>query len=320
MIRTSSLLILSLFAGAALGASGFDTTIIPEPPLLREGFVLRGADGRLSGPDGDNVIPARLRQEDAWFFELAEDVNDYRSVLKAGTRLQMLPSSTLERMIADARARSEATFRLWNGRITRYKGRNFLFPSFFLPVRQIAEPEPQVVEQPKPEEPGRAIETPPVQEREPEPILQDPNDVLSIPRDLLQKLRTTRKTMAARERPIVSGNKVAAEPNSPDGEKQRPEPVRYSGGTDSVLIDRTGFLVDDGGGLVFVPDALGQNVQHERLHLLPCEALELAELERDADFEPVRFRVAGILTRYEDADYLLLSKATPVYTHGNFGR
>lgn len=311
MIRTSPLLILSLLAGAALGASGFDTTIIPEPTLLREGFVLRGADGRLSGPDGN----------DAWFFELAEDVNDYRSVLKAGTRLQMLPSSTLERMIADARARSEATFRLWNGRITRYRGRNFLFPSFFLPVRQIAEPEPQVVEEPKPEEPGRAIETPPVPEREPEPILQDPNDVLSIPRDLLQKLRTTRKTMAARERPIVNGDRVAAaEPNSADGENRQPEPVRYSGGSDSVLVDRTGFLVDDSGELVLAPDALGRNVRHERLHLLPCEALELAELERAADFEPVRFRVAGILTRYEGADYLLLSKATRVYTHGNFGR
>ncbi|MHC4570252.1 MAG: hypothetical protein ACYTE3_31430 [Planctomycetota bacterium] len=312
MSRILTSLIPAFLAGAALGASAFDTTLIPEPPLLRDGFVLRGVDGRLSGPDSN----------DAWFFELAADVNDFRDVLKTGTRLQVLPSSTLERMIADGRKRSEMTFRLWNGRVTRYKGRNFIFPSFFLPVRQAKEPEPKISGKPPGQTDGEAAETPPAQPRQREPVVQDPNDVLTIPSDLLRKLKDTRETMAARERQIVDSNAVATiEPNLPGDDKARPEPERYAGGSDSVFVDRTGFLIGQGDdNFVLALDSLGRNVSRVSLRLLPCEALELAEMKRSADFEPVRFRIAGILTKYEDTDYLLLQKATPSYSHGNFGR
>jgi hypothetical protein len=310
MSKIPALLVTVSLVAVAWGASGFDTKLIPEPPLLLDGFVLRGVDGRLSGPDSNG----------AWFFELAADVNDFRDVLKTGTRLQMLPSSTLEKMIADGRKRSEMTFRLWNGRVTRYKGRNFIFPSFFLPVRQAKEPEPKISEEPPGQTNGEAVETPPAQQRQREPVVQDPNDVLTIPSDLLRKLRDTRETMAARERRIVDSNTVpTVEPNLPDDNRAQPE--RYGGGSDSVFVDRTGFLIAQGDdNFVFALDALGRNVSRVSLRLLPCEALELAELKRSADFEPVRFRIAGILTKYEDTDYLLLQKATPSYSHGNFGR
>ncbi len=312
MSRILTSLIPAFLAGAALGASAFDTTLIPEPPLLRDGFVLRGVDGRLSGSDSNDV----------WFFELAADVNDFRDVLKTGTKLQMLPSSTLERMMADGRKRSAMTFRLWNGRVTRYKGRNFIFPSFFLPVRRAKEPEPKISRKPPGQINGEAVETPPAQQRQREPVVQDPNDVLTIPDDLLRKLQTTRQTMAARERRIVDSNAVPTmEPNLPGDDRAKPQPERYSGGSDSVFVDRTGFLISrDDGSFVFALDALGRSVSRVSLRLLPCEALELAELRMSADFEPVRFRVAGILTKYEDTDYLLLQKATPTYSHGNFGR
>ncbi len=80
------------------------------------------------------------------------------------------------------------------------------------------------------------------------------------------------------------------------------------------------LLGRDDGRLVFRLDALGRNVQQLSLRLLPCEVLELAELKRSAELEPVRFKIAGILTRYEGQDYLLLQKATQTYSHGNFGR
>ena len=308
MKKIPVLLILVLSVGAAWGVSGFDTTLIPEPPLLREGFILRGVDGRLSGPDGNG----------AWFFELAEYVNDFRDVLAAGTKVQVLPSSTLERMIADGRSRSEMTFRLWNGRITRYKGRNYIFPSFFLPVSLGKEPEQEVLETPQTARPDEIIETPPWQEGEPPPITRDPNDIITIPSDILEKLRTTRETMAARKRQIVDVNdSPAAEPNLPDDGRKR----SYAGGSDSVFVNRTGFIVGrDDGSFIFELDALGRNVRRRSLRLLPCEALELAEMKISAVFEPVRFRAAGILTEYENVDYLLLHKATPAYSHGNFGR
>ncbi len=305
-------MVLALLVGVARGVSGFDTTLIPEPPLLREGFVLRGVDGRLSSPDGN----------DAWFFELSADVNDFRDVLEAGTKVRILPSSTLEKMIANGRRRSEMTFRLWNGRVTRYKGENFIFPSFFLPVRQISEPEPKKTEEIRPQAGAGAMETPPEQKTDPPTITRDPNDVLDIPSDILDKLRDTREAMAARERPIEDENDVAAvEPNQPDESRDQPEGQRYRGASDSVFVNRTGFIVArDDGGFVFELDSLGLNVRRRSLRLLPCEALELAERKISADFEPIRFKVGGILTDYQDTDYLLLHKATPTYNHGNFGR
>ena len=119
MSRIPAFLVLAFSVSAALGVSGFEATITREPPLLRDGFVLRGVDGKLSGPDSN----------DLWHFELASDVNDYRAVIRAGTKLELLPSSALEKMIADAKVRDEVTYRLWNGRGTRaetsYSSRSF---------------------------------------------------------------------------------------------------------------------------------------------------------------------------------------------------
>jgi hypothetical protein len=312
MSKIPVLLVLAFSVSVVFGASGFDTTITREPPLLRDGFVLRGVDGKLSGPDSN----------DAWFFEIASDVNDYRAVLAAGTKLELLPSSALEKMIADSKMRSEVTYRLWNGRVTKYKGRNFIFPTFFLPLSPVKKPEPKTVAQPRQQKKIKPVVAPPAQERELEPIVRDPNDVLTIPLDILEKLRARREEMATRAPPIVDNNRVSlAEPNLASEDEEQPEPEHYSQGADSVFVDRMAFLVArNDGGLAFALDALGRNVQQLSLRVLPCEVLELTELKRSAELEAVRFKIAGILTRYEDQDYLLLQKAIQTYSHGNFGR
>jgi len=90
---------------------------------------------------------------------------------------------------------------------------------------------------------------------------------------------------------------------------------------DSILADRTAFLSKkDDGQLVFVLDALGRNVRPVSLWLLPCEVLELAEYRQSAEPEPVRFKIAGIVTKYKGENYLLLQKATRIYSHQNFDR
>ena len=76
----------------------------------------------------------------------------------------------------------------------------------------------------------------------------------------------------------------------------------------------------DEGRFIFVPDALGRNVQKLSLHLLPCEALELTELKIAAEPETLRFKIAGIMTKYKGDKYLLLERAKRTYSHGNFGR
>ncbi len=304
MSKIPVFLILTFFAGVVSGASGFDAKSVRDTPLLRDGFVPRRIDGGLIGPDSNDV----------WFFETSSDVNDYRAVVKAGARLELLPSSALEKMIADAGPRSTVTYRLRNARITKYKGRNFIFPDHFLPLGQAKKADPKTSEEPQ-QKSTESTEKPPAQEREPEPAIDDANDVLKIPPEVLEKLRAGRKEMETGSRQIADSNRVSTD------ELQQPQAKRYSRGADSVFVDRTAFLVGrNDGRLVFATDALGRNVRRQSLRLLPCEALELAESKRSAELERVRFKIAGIVTKYKGKDYLLLQKATQVYSYGNFGR
>ena len=104
-------------------------------------------------------------------------------------------------------------------------------------------------------------------------------------------------------------------------EKEGEQPQRAAMKLDTVLADRTAVLVkQDNGRFVFVLDAYGLSIQDVSFRLLPCEALELTEARQVAELNPVRFKIAGIQTKYKGTDYLLLQKATRVYSHGNFGR
>ncbi|MBN2593302.1 MAG: hypothetical protein JXA81_07325 [Sedimentisphaerales bacterium] len=296
MNRTSIFLILVFFIGLVPAASGFCAEINPETPLLRDGFVMNGVDGDLVGPDSNDV----------WFFELSSDVNDYRTVVEAGTRLELLPSSALERMTADRKTRTAAVYRLWNSRVTKYKSRNFIFPNFFLPVSKTKK-------QQQKQDGSTDAATEPQPGRE--SAVDDPNDVLTMPREVMEKLRARRERTAGTGQQVPDSNGISAE------EDKLPSAQRYRRSSDSVLVDRTALLVErDDGRLVFVLDALGRNVQKLSLNLLPCAAMELTELKQAAEPEPLRFKVAGIMTKYKGEDYLLLEKATRTYSHGNFGR
>jgi hypothetical protein len=289
MSRTLLHLILVLLISSDPAAAGFGADIIRKTPLLRDGFVMMGADGKLIGPDSNDVR----------FFELASDVNDYRAVIKAGTRLELLPSSTLEKMSADKKMRTTSAYRLWNSRVTRYKGRNFIFPGYFMPLSKAGKTEPEQLQEPQlnKQEPSR---TQSVQD------LNEPNDILAMPKEIVEKLRARRPDTRY---PILDARQESRVRN------------KASGGPDLVFVDRTGFLIrQDDGLLVFVPDALGRNVQKLSLHLLPCAILELAELKQAAEPEVMRFKIAGIMTKYKGDNYLLLEKATLAYSHGNFGR
>ena len=264
--------------------------------LLRDGFVLRGVDGTLIGPDSNDV----------WFFELSSDVNDYKAVVKAGTRLELLPSSALERMTADVKMRSAAAYRLWNGRVTKYKGRNFIFPNYFLPLSKPKKPDSKLATRDQGEERPAT---------EKELVIDEPNDVLTLPKEIIEKLKTKREK-------IVDSNRVQVdEPRLKTEKAELPDAKGYAQSADSIFVDRTALLVRrDDGRLVFVPDALGRNVQRLSLRLLPCEMLELTEREQSAEPETLRFKIAGIMTKYKGDNYLLLQKATIAYNHGNFGR
>ncbi len=218
---------------------------------LQDGFVLRGVDGEVNGPDAN----------DGWGFKLSADVNDEgKGVVKAGTTLELLPSATLEKITADINERAAAGYRLW-GRVTRYKGKNFIFPVYFLPLSKMEPPHLKCSEHKsrlrRKARPQRFLLR---RSAEPERDINEPNDILSIPQEIVEKLRTRRIAQ-----PIIRGpgevNVVEQEPGAAEsreveaGPEKRPEFKQ-----DAILADRTALLVkQDDGRLVFVLDALGLN-------------------------------------------------------------
>jgi hypothetical protein len=311
---------------------GFSAETVRET-LLRDGFILRGVDGKLkpaaligkSEEVGDSGAPIRTDPNldwcgSGWFFEFSTDVNDYRGWASAGTRLELLASSELEKMIADVNERSAASYRLW-GWVTKYKGRNFIFPNYFFPLGKLSRPQPQT-----PPKASQKVQKPTeglsIKESEQQPIVarprrdrpavSEPNDVLAIPQEIIEKLKAGR---------IVRPEKLGRTPKTKKGVGDSVSAKKAQLQQDSILADRTAFLVKhDDGQIVFVLDAFGRNVRPVSLRLLPCEVLELAEQRQSAVPEPVRFKIAGIITKYKGENYLLPQKATRVYSHQNFDR
>ena len=116
--RTSySLLVLLLAGGAAFGAQPVARRLLPETAVLDR------VDGRLSHVDAN----------DTWLFELTAEVKTPDYQLPGGTRLVLLPSATLGRLVADVNDRFAPRYRL-SARITLYRDKNYLFPTYFLPL------------------------------------------------------------------------------------------------------------------------------------------------------------------------------------------
>ena len=267
------------FVGMAAGGD------LKKSKPLRDGFLLAGVDGSLSGEDSN----------DLWYFEFDSDVNDGEGRIIAGQSVELLRSAGLEKLIINAKKYPDATYRLW-GRITRYKGSNFIFPTYFLSLRKVKRIEQLTAEE--------------SQQKKGSLTINDPNDPLAIPDDVIKKLAVKR---------IIRMEQLEE---------------KMASGQDAVLIDRAGFIslcVNRGTKVQrrkgaeltqyeFVPDALGRNIQKISFGLLGCEALERAVRKQAGEPEPVRFEAAGIVTKYKDNYYLLLQRARPVYSYGNFGR
>lgn len=276
-----------------LSSGGNSTAPKLRPPaLLGDGLILKGLEGKLYSPDSN----------DNWFFEPHSDITDKNAVVKAGTQLKLLPSATLEKIIADANERSVNQYRL-EVRVTKYKGKNYLFPSYFVPISS-----PEISEQKKPDK------TAPAKDSADEPNLNDANDILTIPPDVLEKIE------AARAKMTQSGHRISESSGISTGKQKSVNEKRAPRTTDSVIIERVAiFTKQQNGEFSFVLDAFGRNVPTVQFKLLPCEALETSELIKSVSLEPARFKIAGIVTRYKGNKYLLLQKATRIYSQGNFG-
>ena len=297
--------------------------------LLRDGFILVGVDGKLTTPDSNQRPQESL---DRWFFEFDSDITDGRGRVSAGTSLGLLPSAALEKMTAGAKERSSVTYRLW-ARVTKYKGENFIFPAYSLPLSQTSKPEPPKLQEPQQQE-SKPIETSSTEEKNLGPAINEPNDILAIPQEIIEKLRSRRIVHPEKLKEAPKPAKSAGDDSHP-AENRKVEPEREKRPEleqDSILADRIGFIsscvmrdadcAKRNTRYDFVLDAVGRNAPSASggFGLLPCEVLERTEQKQADEIEPLRFKVAGIVTKYKGRQYLLLQKATQVYSYENFGR
>jgi hypothetical protein len=264
--------------------------------LLLDGIVLRGAVGKLIGPDSNDVC----------FFELSSPIDDNNLNLEAGIKFELLPSSALEMMIADVNTHASAIYQLWNAKVTRYKGKNYIFPSIFIRFNPPSETQ-------ETKETAEAAPTQPAEIAGPnsEPI--DANGSLVLPPEVLERLNAAREETSKTGRRITDSNIVTIDTIQQELERKR------QANPDTVLLDKYAVLVERKNGVYeFSLDSIGRNINQTSFRLLPCEALEQTELRQAKSPEPLRFKISGTVTKYRGENYLLLYKATRVYSHGNF--
>jgi hypothetical protein len=253
-----------------------------KPPA--DGTFLAGVDGKLMAGD-------------TWLFELVADADSVNGPVSAGTQFELLPCATLELLIADVKDRYAPTYRL-SARVTRFRGKSFLFPTYYLPLSKLKGAE-------SPDAPNKGSQA----LREPARS-GGPDPDLAIPQEVVEKLK---------DRRMVRG---------PQRESGKPG---FQKGPDHTLVDAIGRIEPAAGPVasslqppasadrfVFVPDAFGWNVSGTRYELLPCGVLEQALQRQAASPEPIRFSVAGLVTEFKGKKYLLLQRVIRAYGHGNF--
>jgi hypothetical protein len=307
-------LILLLAAGAALCAQPAARKPLPETAVLDR------VDGRILHIDAN----------DTWLFELTMEAKtpDYR--LPAGTRFTLLPSATLGRLIADVNERYAPRYRL-SARVTQYQGKNFLLPTYSLPLSKFKDDK-------HPEDRGLRAEDGDSNQKSKIKNQKSEEPDFAVPPEVLEQLKKQRPLRGPRRDSEVEKKPVQTPPervlvdcvgrievggNEDEGRIgdtggiQEGEKVRKSEGRKGLSPSYFPTFLPS---YVFVPYALGWNLSEIRYELLPCTALEQTLQKQTQVLDPIRFSVAGLVTEFKGKKYLLLQRAAVVYNYGNFGR
>jgi len=253
---------------------------------LPEGTVLNAADGRL----------VQVDVNDTWLFQLSEDVNNVSGRIAAGTKLEVLPSAMLELLTVDVNDREAPTYRL-SAMATLYNGRNYLFPTYYLPLSKLKGSEPAAPQDEQPQTPG-------------EIMASDKSADLTIPPEVIEQLKKRRPARGLQR-----------------ADRELPDSTTAQKSLGRMLIDKVGRISIHSNGPaapgqrpVFTPYALGWNIGKTNYMVLPCRALEQAEQMQAASPDPVRFKVTGLVTEFKGRQYLLLQRVVRSYSYGNFDR
>ena len=243
-----------------------------RPTLLRDGFEITGIDGHLS------------KTESGWSFAFDRDISDSRFVLTKDV------ASALETMIASAESNKKTMYRIW-ATVTRYRGENYLFTNYSLPVAIAnAKPKPAADKTNTSSSNINNVNDMTVTVNEDQDLVQLPDDIVNRLQNLkVVQTHQLQKTLELKR--------------------------------DMALIDRTGFIVEKKDGFCQLRlDSLGRNIQNVTFEILPCEALSIAQRKQATEPEQVRLKIAGIITKFQGRNYLLLQRAKRVYSYQNFHR
>jgi hypothetical protein len=249
----------------------------PAPKALRDGSALVGIEVTLS----------QSPKMDKWLFTLSTPLADDKGLVKSGVSIDVLPCSTLERMIASMKDADSALFRVW-GQVTQFDGKNYILPSYFLTMVQSPAADANKID------PNAA----PSDANSGQIITNEPNDAVVIPESIMKMLRPQR---------TVDLTQLA--PMGEDFEE------------DALFTDRAG-LIEKGptDSYIFKPDALGRSVAGVSFRIFPNAVLKHALTMQAGALDRVRFKVAGMVTQFDGKYYLLLERAARHYSNGNFDR
>ena len=160
-IKTAGLLVVVLLTA---------TEAAVKSPVLREGLALAGTEG---------VCKKELQQNlERWVFYPSAAIVDGKTVLPAETGLEILPSAGLAQIRSFAG--DKTLVKVW-AVLTAYRGRNFLFPLYALPLTTAYKPA---------ESPQKQIE--------PAAVSSDPNRSPVIPSEILKLLKPAGRVDLAR--------------------------------------------------------------------------------------------------------------------------
>ncbi|MBW8034977.1 MAG: hypothetical protein FVQ79_04910 [Planctomycetes bacterium] len=315
MNKSMIIIICFIVLTSATFAETTDAVWQPKYPgsILREGFVFNGINGTVR----------KAGNGDTWVFTPDVDVTDTSVFLRKTESIELLPSSTLEKIVFEAEQNQKnhtaVSLRMW-GTVTTYSKRgtirkkiddsestielppyrNFLFPAYFIPMAEIETRVDSEKEKQLQQEENQIKESIiPVGARE-KLKSDEPKKVIDedavIPADIMAKLKPKRRVNLDKWR----------------------KTLQVEG--DFLLVGRSGFVKLESGQSIFALDALGRKIDGLSFRLLPCQALQNTQERIANSFGRQRYKVAGTVTKYKGENYMLLQHAVRTYTNGNFAR
>jgi hypothetical protein len=242
---------------------------------LREGFLVDYVQGVVN-----------IDADGKWVFKADAKLFDGLKTLKAQSPVEMLPSSTLEKITSgiDPEKLPVKNIKLrLQAAVTKYNGKNYLFATSYIPLSNSKKPKAVTTEKKKPEVPKQA------KGAKDDPIFSD---------DVKEMLKPTW---------------------TPDlGQKKRRDEIQVE--DDASLVGRTGFVITKNGRKYFQIDGLGRKIDRNAYEILPCSSLEFVEKVKYRMPGRRRYSVSGVITTYKGQKYLFPQRVARTYNHGNFAR